>query len=296
MGINKSQIVMKNRTVRAVAQAETINMGGNVLDQALPNKEVYDIDPFLLIHHWNHPIEGGQNPRDLGVPPHPHRGFSPVTFVYKGDVEHRDSFGNRAIVRKGGTQWMHAGKGITHSERPSEELAQKGGENEFIQFWVNTPAKHKMEVPYYLPLTKEDTPTIQLEHATVDVVAGEFQGILGPAKTYSPQLLLRMESTGEAELSIPMPESFNALIYVLNGHVKVDGHEARDKDLIWLKKDGDQVNVQMQGESRCILLAGQPLDEKVSSYGPFVMNSQTEIMEAIRDAQMGKMGILIEDF
>lgn len=287
---------MKGRTIKSVISAEKVNMGGHILDQPLPYKDIKQIDPFLLIHHWDKPLRGDQKQKEVGVGAHPHRGFSPVTFVYKGSLEHRDSLGNRAIVNEGGTQWMHAGKGITHSERPSAELAKNGGENEFIQFWVNTPAKHKMEAPYYLPLSEKDTPKIVKNNAEIQIVAGELDGTKGVAKTYSPQTLLRVTTTGKSELSFQIPQTYNALIYILDGELKVDGKIAIDKDMVWFNNDSKDIQVEATKTTRFILLSGEPIREKIVSYGPFVMNSQTEIMEALRDSKMGKMGILIEEF
>ncbi|MEM6398019.1 MAG: pirin family protein [Bacteroidota bacterium] len=287
---------MSYRTINKIISAQKVNMGGHLLDQPLPAEGVDYIDPFLLIHHWDKAAPGGLRPQEVGVPPHPHRGFSPVTFIYKGDLQHRDSLGNNAVVRAGGTQWMHAGRGITHSERPSKEFAAKGGENEFIQFWVNTPAAYKMEIPYYLPLSKEDTPMVKLDRAEVAVVAGTFGEITGPAKTYSPQLLLRVNAQSDADLSIDVPPSFNALVYLLDGELEIDGQTVSAKDMVWLNNDAESVHVKANTDTRFIILSGEPIDEPVQQYGPFVMNNQTEVMQAIRDAQMGKMGVLIEEF
>ncbi|MFT5969880.1 MAG: redox-sensitive bicupin YhaK (pirin superfamily) [Flavobacteriales bacterium] len=284
------------RTVKQIIPAQRINMGGHLLDQPLPVQGIDQIDPFLLIHHWDHPLEGGQSQKDIGVGPHPHRGFSPVTFVFKGDLQHRDSLGNDAIVSEGGTQWMHAGLGITHSERPSQQMAEQGGENEFIQFWVNTPSKHKMETPYYLPLSDKDTPKIKDDLYTIAVVAGDFMGTKGPAKTYSPQTLLRVEAKEKAEISLDIPTNFNTVIYILNGELEVDGKTSKTKDMVWFNNDDGPINVSIKTETRFIVLSGEPIDEEVTSYGPFVMNTQSEVMEALRDAQMGKMGVLIEEF
>jgi redox-sensitive bicupin YhaK (pirin superfamily) len=284
------------RTVKQIIPAQRINMGGHLLDQPLPVQGIDQIDPFLLIHHWDHPLKGGQSQKDIGVGPHPHRGFSPVTFVFKGDLQHRDSLGNDAIVSEGGTQWMHAGLGITHSERPSQQMAEHGGENEFIQFWVNTPSKFKMETPYYLPLSDEDTPKIKEDLYTIAVVAGDFMGTKGPAKTYSPQTLLRVEAQAKAEISLDIPTNFNTVIYILNGELEVDGKTSKTKDMVWFNNDEGPIKVSIKTETRFIVLSGEPIDEEVTSYGPFVMNTQSEVMEALRDAQMGKMGVLIEEF
>lgn len=287
---------MTHRSIHKIIPAQLINMGGHLLDQPLPFQGVEQIDPFLLIHHWNHPIEGGLRPQEAGVGPHPHRGFSPVTFIFKGNIQHRDSLGNNTIVEEGGTQWMHAGKGITHSERPSKTLAEKGGEHEFIQFWVNTPAQFKMEPAYYLPISKEGTPTIKKDKAEIAVVTGEFESVKGPAKTYSPQTHLRINAEAEAKLSLNLPINFNTILYLLNGELIIDEKTVKDKDLVWFANDATNIEISTTKESRFIILSGEPINEEVVSYGPFVMNSQVEIMQAMRDSQMGKMGILIEEF
>ena len=287
---------MADRTIKKIIKAQKVNMGGHLLDQPLPAQGTDYIDPFLLIHHWDQPTPGGLRPQEVGVPPHPHRGFSPVTFIYKGDIQHRDSLGNNAIIGEGGTQWMHAGKGITHSERPSKLLAEQGGETEFIQFWVNSPSKHKMEAPYYLPLSAEETPTIQKDKAEIQVVAGNFEDVTGPAKTYSPQLLLRVQAKEGASISLPIPSAYNTILYLLAGELTINDKTIEDREMVWFENDGEQFSITATTNSTFIVLSGEPLNEPVQAYGPFVMNTQTEIMQALSDAQQGKMGILIEEF
>ena len=145
---------MPTRTINQIIPAQRINMGGHLLDQPLPTRQVDQIDPFLLIHHWDKPIAKGYRQKDLGVGPHPHRGFSPVTFIFKGSVRHQDSIGNNVVVSAGGTQMDACGKGIVHSERPGLELVENGGDQEFIQFWVNSPSaytKWKHLITYLYP-------------------------------------------------------------------------------------------------------------------------------------------------
>lgn len=287
---------MSKRTVKQIIPAQRINMGGHLLDQPLPFRSVDQIDPFLLIHHWDKPIKAGGNQKELGVGPHPHRGFSPVTFIFKGSVRHQDSIGNNVVVSDGGTQWMHAGKGIVHSERPGIDLVLNGGEQEFIQFWVNTPGKHKMQAPYYLPLSEEETPKIELENTTIGVVAGSFMGVLGPAKTYSPQTLLRIDASSACSIEIPLPKHYNTLLYLLKGGVSVENEKVSSKTMIWYKNDGDMLTINISEASQFIILSGEPIGEPVVSYGPFVMNNHEELQQAVSDFQDGKMGDLIETF
>ncbi len=287
---------MKNRSLKKIISSQKVNMGGIHLQQPLPDRAVDQIDPFILIHHGSLPVKQGKKQNESGVGPHPHRGFSPVTFVFKGGVQHQDSLGNNEVVRAGGTQWIHSGNGIIHSERPSKEMVEKGGENEIIQFWVNTPAKYKMETPYYLPLTADKTPSIKKDKATIHVVAGIFENVKGPAKTYRPQTLLRFETKAGADLSLEIPKSYNTLIYLLDGEIESNGQVAQGKDMLWFNNDGDQVGLRVKKDSRFILLSGEPIGEPVTTYGPFVMNTEDEIRQAIADYQNGKMGRLIETF
>ena len=287
---------MNVRTVKKIVSAQRVNMGGNFLDQPLPINGLDMIDPFLLIHHWNEPLKPDGKQSELGVGPHPHRGFSPVTFIFKGSVRHQDSIGNTAVISEGGTQWMHAGKGIVHSERPGIDLVRNGGEQEFIQFWVNTPSKYKMEEPYYLPITAEETPIIKKENVDISIVAGEFESLMGPAKTYSPQTLLRIEGEATTKLQLPIPLNYNTLLYILNGEISADGKRAKSKDMIWFKNDGECIEIDIITTTRLIVLSGEPINEPIASYGPFVMNSKEELQQAVNDFHEGNMGSLNETF
>ncbi|MBE0571907.1 MAG: pirin family protein [Ignavibacteriaceae bacterium] len=272
-------------------------MGGIILDQPLPNQFMDQLDPFLLIHHWNDRLKGNQKQNEAGVGPHPHRGFSPVTLIFKGGVHHRDSRGNNSIVMEGGTQWMFAGMGITHSERPYKELAEDGGEFELIQFWLNVPAKNKMEQPVYTAITKEDTPVFTSKDGKVKVgiLSGNFKNLKGIVDHFSPVTVLRFDFEKEGEIEFEIPSIQNTLIYLLDGHAVINNEDVTSKDLVWFSNDGDDIKIKSNQTSRAILLSGEPIGEEVVSYGLFVMNNHTEIMEAMRDAQMGKMGVLIEE-
>jgi redox-sensitive bicupin YhaK (pirin superfamily) len=271
-------------------------MGGHLLDQPLPVPGIESIDPFLLIHHWDEPIPPGGQQSEMGVGPHPHRGFSPVTFIFKGTLRHQDSQGNTAVISEGGTQWMHAGRGIVHSERPGIDLVKNGGDQEFIQFWVNTPSKYKMEAPYYLPIKDEDTPKIIENGAEIAVVAGTYKTVKGPAKIYSPQILLRVKAEKHANLNFVVPKTYNTLLYVLNGGLSINEQKVSAKEMVWFENDGEFIKITSTEKSNFIILSGEPINENVCAYGPFVMNSQDEVNQAILDYQNGKMGTLNERF
>ncbi len=296
---NKYDYTMKLRTIKEILPAFKINMGGIVLDQALPHQKADNIDPFLLLHHLDHQLPEGQRPQEAGVPPHPHRGFAPVSFIFKGGVHHRDSRDNDSIIYEGGTQWMNAGMGIVHSERPPVKALEEASKWELIQFWVNVPAKFKMDQPEYLPLTYDETPRFISEDGKVNigVVAGEFIGITGGVATKSPIMALRLELEKDGEIEIPIPKDYNAFIYQLDGDLTINGnHNSKPKDLIWLENQGEGVKVKANATTRAILLSGLPINETIEAHGPFVMNNKTEIMQAMRDYQMGKMGVLVEEF
>lgn len=288
---------MKNRTVRNLLYAEKVDMGGFPVRQPFPTANVEAIDPFLLLHHAEAKFSENMDLKNAGVGPHPHRGFSPVTFIFKGGVHHRDSRGNNSVIYSGGTQWMNAGRGIIHSERPPLDVHDKGGRQEIIQLWINTPAEHKMDQPAYYPLTEEETPVIVKDELTdVRIVSGEYKGAKGPIPSLSPVMALRATFRKGAKQSFEIPESYNAYVYFLDGKVKVSGYGlVEGLNLVELNNDGDGIEIEALEDTRFIIMAGEPLNEEVVSYGPFVMNSTTQIMEAMRDYQMGKMGVLIEE-
>lgn len=287
------------RSIKRIIGASKVNMGGILLDQPLPYRGVDQIDPFLLVHHWKSKLDGGQAQRDLGVGPHPHRGFAPVTFIFKGGVHHRDSTGVSGVIAAGGTQWMNSGRGIVHSERPHKELAEQGGEFEIIQFWVNAPAKNKMDEPSYQPLHAKDTPVVTSQDGQVKtaVVAGTLNNVSGKINAYTNLLALRIEAKAGGKTTIPIPKHYNAFVYQLDGLMKINNSSTTEaKDLSWFNNDGDDISIEAVEDTRAILLAGEPIGEQVVSYGPFVMNTKEEIMTAMRDYQTGKMGILTENF
>ncbi|NDK55362.1 pirin family protein [Pontibacter fetidus] len=286
---------MKNRTVARLLYAEEVDMNGAPVRQPFPTGQVDQIDPFLMLHHVT-TISPDIDPGKAGIGPHPHRGFSPVTFIYKGGVHHRDSRRNNSVVYEGGTQWMDAGMGIMHSERPPHDIQERGGVQEIIQIWVNLPRKYKMSQPYYQPLHANETPVVTGEGYEVQVVTGRFQEIKGPIRTLTPLLILRLTLKAGATIEVPIPESYHAVLYLLDGQIFLKGHGMIEGHYaVELNSDGEGCTLTAKQDTRILLLAGEPIDEEVSMYGPFVMNTQLEVMQAMRDYQLGKMGILIED-
>lgn len=288
---------MKNRTVKNTLAAEMIDMCGLPVRQALPTRQVEQISPFLLLHHGGIPTMAGSRPLQAGVPPHPHRGFAPVTLVLDGEVHHRDSLGNSSIVGSGGVQWIHAGKGIIHSERPSAALVEKGGLVAVIQLWINLPAINKMDAPWYKALPKNELAKIQLAPgAEMHLIAGTFGESAGPVKPSSPLIFASLYLKPGSIVQFPLIEKYNAAVYITKGNGKLAGHGiAETFQLLQFNNDGEGFTFTANEETHMVLLAGEPIDEPMAHYGPFVMNTQTEIMEALRDFNAHKMGILIEE-
>ena len=289
---------MKNRTISRLLYAHQVDMGGMPIRQPLPTQNVQQIDPFLLLHHANVKAPLHIKPEQAGIGPHPHRGFSPVTFIFKGGVHHRDSRGNDSTIYAGGAQWMNAGMGILHSERPSHDIHEIGGRQEIIQLWINTPAKNKMDQPAYYPLSAEEAPRFVSEDEKVNgrVFSGEVLGVKGPIPSQTVVNAATFTFKRGGKISIALPQDHNALIYLLDGKLNVDDFGmVEELHLIHFKNDGEGITLEALEATRILLLSGLPLNEPVVSHGPFVMNTETQIMEAMRDYQMGKMGMLIEE-
>ncbi|NEM98532.1 pirin family protein [Pontibacter burrus] len=287
---------MKNRTVARLLYAEEVELNGAPVRQPFPTEKVDQIDPFLMLHHHVTTISPDADPRREGIGPHPHRGFSPVTFIYKGGVHYRDSRGNKSVVYEGGTQWMDAGMGITHSERPPHDIQERGGVQEIIQIWVNLPRRHKMIQPRYQALHATDTPVVKGDGYEVQVITGEYDGVKGPVNSLIPTLILRLTLQAGATCQVPVPANYNTVFYLLDGQISLQGFGLIDgKHAVELNTGGEGCTITAKQDTRILLLAGEPINEEVTMYGPFVMNTQIEAMQAMRDYQMGKMGILIED-
>ena len=289
---------MKSRTVSSLLFGNMVDMGGLPVRQPLPTQRVEQIDPFLLLHHADIKVPAHIEPDHAGVGPHPHRGFSPVTFIFKGGVHHRDSRGNDSVIYAGGAQWMNAGMGVLHSERPPDNIHELGGRQEIIQLWINTPSQHKMDQPAYYPLSSEAVPAFRSEDGKVkaSVFSGSLLGQNGPIPSHTEVNAATLEIKKGGIISIPVPVHHNAIIYLLDGKLTLEGFGlVEELNLIYFKKDGDQITIEALEDTRILLLSGAPIDEEVVSYGPFVMNTQTQIMEAMRDYQKGKMGVLIEE-
>ena len=288
---------MTRRAVRVVVPARPFDMDGIPVRQPMPHPGLAELDPFLLLHHVVVEHEGGHRPQEDGVPPHPHRGFEPVTFIYRGGVHHRDSRGHDSVIGAGGVQWITAGMGLVHSERPPRALSEQGGTQELIQLWINLPARAKFVQPRYQGFQREALPVFEKDGVRVQVVAGAFEDLVGPVETHTPVTARNITLARGARFEAPLPEGQAAFAYLLDGLVRVNGSETvRGLKLVAFEPGGDTALFEALEDTRMLLMAGAPLGEPVVRSGPFVMNDTTQILEAMRDAQMGKMGVLIEKF
>jgi redox-sensitive bicupin YhaK (pirin superfamily) len=251
-----------------------------------------EVSPFLMLDYAG-PQYFGPTDHPRGVGEHPHRGFETVTIVYKGILAHRDSAGNAGVIGPGDVQWMTAASGIVHEEFHEKEFARKGGMLQAIQLWVNLPRASKMSAPGYQTILNADIPTIALDGGELRVIAGSFLGHKGPAHTFTPIELYDLTLKAGRQVRLTMPNGHNTSIFVLQGRVSGNGsRQAGEAELIVSKRSGSQIEIKAQEDSRLLVMAGEPIDEPVARYGPFVMNTKTELVHAVNDYQAGKKGHL----
>lgn len=250
------------------------------------------ISPFLLLDYAG-PTAFSPTDEPRGIDEHPHRGFETVTIVYQGELEHRDSAGNHGRIGPGDVQWMTAASGVVHEEKHTQGFARKGGILEIVQLWVNLPSRFKISPPGYQTLLNNQIPIVNLSDGggTVRVIAGEFQGMKGPARTFTPVNVwdLRMKPGHGADLSLP--NGYTTALFILRGKPLVNSSEtATEGELVLFESDGERIKVEAREDATILLLNGEPIDEPIASYGPFVINTQEEIRKAIEDYQSGRMG------
>lgn len=252
------------------------------------------VSPFLLLDYAG-PATFAPTERPRGVGVHPHRGFETVTIVYDGEVEHRDSTGRGGVIGPGDVQWMTASAGILHEEFHSEAFTRKGGTLEMVQLWVNLPAKDKDAEPGYQALLDRDIPSVDLPEKAgrLRVIAGEYEGSRGPARTFTPINVWDLRMTKGGSTSLSLPEGHTVAIVVLKGQVRVNGSAAmREADLALLDRKGGEFTVDADSDATLLVLSGEPIDEPVVMHGPFVMNTVDEIRQAMVDFQRGKFGAI----
>ena len=253
---------------------------------------VAERSPFLMLD-YGAPYDFGPTTQQLGVGQHPHRGFETVTVVYSGELAHRDNAGGGGTIGPGDVQWMTAGGGIIHEEFHSPGFARTGGTLEMAQLWVNLPAAHKMTPAGYQPITAAQIPVVELPEGAgrVRVIAGQWSTAQGPARTFSPITMLDVALAAGRTAELPQPEGWTTLVVVASGSASVNGAEpVTGPAVVTLSTAGEGVTVQAGSDAKLLLLSGEPIDEPVVGYGPFVMNSQQQIVQAINDFNSGRFG------
>lgn len=251
------------------------------------------ISPFLLLDHAG-PMDFSPSAHKRGVGEHPHRGFETVTIVYQGELAHKDSTGEHGLIGPGDVQWMTAGQGILHEEFHSDTFAQQGGVLDMMQLWVNLPKRDKMTKPSYQTITAEQIPTITIpqQRGLLRVIAGEVEGLIGPAKTHSPILVMDGSIKAAGEYSLPIKEGWTVIAVVRKGQVTVNDQLVTTGQTIILSQRGIGLSLNAAENSDVFIMAGEPIDEPIVGHGPFVMNDASEINQAIVDFQSGKFGQL----
>jgi quercetin 2,3-dioxygenase len=252
------------------------------------------LSPFLMLDYAAPRIFEPAAER-RGVGEHPHRGFETVTIVYQGELEHRDSAGNGGRIGPGDVQWMTAASGVIHEEFHSEKFTRSGGKMEMMQLWVNLPAKDKMSPPRYQTLLDAGIPSVLLADnaGRLRVIAGEFDGHQGPAKTFTPINVWDLRLNAGKTATLSTPEGHTTAIIPMHGPALVNGTQsAGEAQLVILERNGGEFTIGVETDATLLVLSGQPLNEPVVGYGPFVMTSDREIAQAIRDYQSGRFGSL----
>jgi redox-sensitive bicupin YhaK (pirin superfamily) len=265
--------------------------GGFIVRRPFPSAGLRHADPFLLLDEMG-PVEYGPG-EAVGAPDHPHRGFETVTYMLDGEMEHADSAGHRGRLGPGDVQWMTAGRGIVHAEMPSQAMRQQGGRMHGFQIWVNLPARAKMTAPHYQEIPRAGIPEAATPDAlaSVHVIAGAALGARAVIETRTPIGFLHWIFAPGAAVEVPVPPEHAAYVYVFAGAVRIAGREVKDGELAILG-DGAAVHFAAAERAQALLLSGLPLREPVVQYGPFVMNSEREIREAIADYQAGRLGAI----
>jgi redox-sensitive bicupin YhaK (pirin superfamily) len=259
--------------------------------QPLPHKDFRFANPFIVIHHIGpRKIEPGSKER---IYPHPHRGFSPFTFMLQGEGFHKDNAGNDQVVKAGGVQWMFAGKGVMHSEGPTSSLLATGGVQEAIQLWINAPKAKKWDEPFYQSAAKDELPVaISSYGAELRLASGVYNGFTGPIKNLTPIVSMVGEVKAGHQLTLYAKAGYWTLLYVISGKISCGGHEINAFNLIVFEKENSEIYFTAEENSQILFLSAEPIDEPVAAKDNFVMNTQQEIEQAIADYKNGVFGTL----
>jgi redox-sensitive bicupin YhaK (pirin superfamily) len=251
------------------------------------------MSPFFLMD-YNSKIEFAPREEPRGVSVHPHRGFETVTIAYHGKVAHHDSYGNSGIIGEGDVQWMTAASGLLHKEYHEKEFSRQGGLFQMVQLWVNLPAKYKMTNPKYQEITHGMMGKYQLpdDKGVIEVIAGEYKGVKGPASTFTSMHVYNARLKKDAKVGLSFPTNYNTGLLIIEGSALINGETAAADHFVLFKNDGEQINIEAAEDAIVLILSGEPINEPIAQYGPFLMNTQEELVQAIDDVNAGKFGVL----
>ncbi len=274
-----------------IDQKQWVGDGFYVSPLLRPSKELNPyISPFILIDYAA-PRTFKATTIPKGVPKHPHRGFETVTFAYQGEVEHKDSCGGGGVIKPGDVQWMTAGAGIIHSEFHSKNFCKEGGAFEMVQLWINLPKKMKMTNPKYQEIKNESIPVIKINNSlNLKLIAGSYKDKRGPSSTFTPINIYDITSQSTEEMRIKLQEKTNTIILILRGSLEIQEKRYQEQSVVIFEQEGEYLKFKTSSNFKALILNGEPINEPFVAHGPFVMNTQEEIYEAIEDYQNGKMG------
>jgi redox-sensitive bicupin YhaK (pirin superfamily) len=281
------------KTIKANHKAVYEPIADLVTYRAMPTEHISmnQLDPFIFLNHhgWQEYKPGNQG---LPFGPHPHRGFETVTFIIEGDLTHKDSSGASSVINEGGVQWMTAGSGLVHAEISSEEFKKKGGPLEILQLWLNLPAAHKMTEPKYVGLQKENIPVASSDEGKVkaQVISGNWNGTQGAIDPLTDVHLTRLDFVAGGKFNINIDPGKTVFLYIVRGNVKVNGEASEKHHLVEFNHDGKVIELKAVEDSIILLGYATPFHEPFVAYGPFVMNTKEEIMQAYDDYNKGKFG------
>ena len=286
------------KTVEAVIAPPPPHMVGDGfrVHNFFPNSRLIDkkrMSPFFLLD-YNSKVEFTPNETPRGVSVHPHRGFETVTIAYHGKVAHHDSAGNSGVIGEGDVQWMTAASGLLHKEYHEKEFSRKGGLFQMVQLWVNLPAKYKMTSPKYQEIRHDILGTYKLpgDNGVIEVIAGEYDGVKGPASTFTPMQVYNARLKKGAEAGLNFPSNFNTGILVVEGSATINDKLATADHFILFMNDGESIQIKADEDTVLLVLSGEPINEPIAQYGPFLMNTWQELEQAIDDVNAGKFGVL----
>ena len=290
MSIKKIEVIVPPREPHFVGDGFRVH---NFIPSAY-RLDMQRIDPFIMLdYNSRFYFPPSDKPKGVGV--HPHRGFETVTIAYKGRVAHHDSAGGGGIIGEGDVQWMTAASGVLHKEYHEETFSKEGGEFQMVQLWVNLPAKDKMSKPKYQAITNQEMGVYKLENngGKVEIIAGEYQGVIGPAITFTPISMLNAKLSENGNAVFNFPAHYNTALLVIDGEIQVNETAVVPADhFLLFENEGEQFTIKGLKDSTVLVLSGEPIKEPIAAHGPFVMNTRQELVDAFQDFQNGKFGFL----